>query len=262
MNILVTNDDGYLSRGLRTLVSVLSEKHNVYVMAPSSNRSAASHCIIMNRALELVEISDEFSQKYTKGFYTCSGFPADCVINGLKSGLFPDMDLVIAGINYGANIGTDIIYSGTCGAARQGSLYGIPAIAVSLEHPKAWEAKECEYNFENLARFVLNHLDELAALSSTVSPRTFVNVNGLSCDEYKGMKIVEEIAERDYGDQIKLVKVESEENKGAVYQSNFIMGRSQTLGGENCDYQIAESGYVAVAVMVTLPVCDNSVSKN
>lgn len=241
MNILVTNDDGYQSRGLKTLVSVLSERHRVFVMAPSSNRSAVSHCIKMNEPLELVRISDDF--------YTCSGFPADCVTNGLKSGIFPKIDVVIAGINYGANIGTDIIYSGTCGAARQGSLYKVPSIAVSLEHPKAWEAKEEEYNFENLARFVLENLEELVGLSSTESPLTFINVNGISCQEYKGMKIVKQIAERDYGDQVKLEKTEN------GYKSHFIMGRSQTYGGDLCDYRISEDGYVAVAVMATLPVC-------
>lgn len=241
MNILVTNDDGYQSRGLRTLVSVLSEKHHVFVMAPSSNRSAVSHCIKMSEPLELERITDDF--------YTCSGFPADCVINGLKSGIFPKIDAVVAGINYGANIGTDIIYSGTCGAARQGSLYKVPSIAVSLEHPDAWEGKEADYNFENLSRFVLENLEKLVSLCSTASPMTFVNVNGLSCEKYKGMKLVKEIAERDYGDQVNLVKTE----KG--YKSHFIMGRSQTFGGDLCDYRITEDGYVAVAVMATLPVC-------
>lgn len=246
MNILVANDDGYQSRGLRTLVSVLSEKHDVYVMAPSSNRSAVSHCIKMNEPLELVHIDDPVA----KDFYTCSGFPADCVINGLKSGLFPKIDVVVAGINYGANIGTDIVYSGTCGAARQGSLYGVPSIAVSLEHPDAWDGKESEYNFENLARFVLDHLDELVSLSCTGSPKTFVNVNGLSCDKYKGWKLVGEIAERDYGDQVKLEKTEN------GYKSHFLMGRSKTFGGNMSDYCISEDGYVAVAVMYTLPVCN------
>ncbi len=241
MNILITNDDGYQSRGLRTLVEVLSRKHKVYVMAPSSNRSAASHCIKMDVPLELVRIEDNF--------YTCSGFPADCVINGIMSGIFPKIDVVISGINYGANIGTDIIYSGTCGAARQGSLYGIPSLAMSLEHPKAWEAKEHEYNFKSFSEFVLDHFEEIVSLARTELPYTFVNINGVSCDEYKGMKIVKEIAVRDYGDQVKLEKTEN------GYQSRFIMGRSKTLGGEECDFQIAQDGYVAVAVMVTAPVC-------
>ncbi|MCQ2573545.1 MAG: 5'/3'-nucleotidase SurE [Treponema sp.] len=241
MNILITNDDGYQSRGLRTLAEVLKEKHNVYVMAPDSNRSAASQCITMSRPLELVKIEENI--------YTCSGFPADCVINGVVSGVFPKIDVVISGINYGANIGTDIIYSGTCGAARQGSLYGIPSIAVSLEHPKAWEAKEEEYNFENLSRFILENLEKLVSLADTKPPYSFINVNGLSCDCYKGMKMVTDISVRDYGDQIQLEKTE----KG--YLSRFIMGRSSTSGSETCDYRISEDGYVAVAVMTTIPVC-------
>ena len=239
MNILITNDDGYQSRGLKTLAAVLSEKHNVYIMAPSSNRSAVSHCIIMNSPLELERIEDNF--------YTCSGFPADCVINGVMSGVFPKIDCVVAGINYGANIGTDIIYSGTCGAARQGALYGIPSIAVSLEHPKAWDAKEEAYNFEPSARFVLDHFEELYSLVKSKKNVTFVNVNGLSCDAYKGMKMVTEIAVRDYGDQVRLEKTDT------GYKSHFIMGRSDTLGGETSDFRIAQDGYVAVALMSAMP---------
>lgn len=241
MNILLTNDDGYKSRGLMTLRDTLSKKHSVYVLAPASNRSAVSHCIKMSEPLELVCINEE------KNIYSCSGFPADCVISGV-GGLFPKIDCVISGINYGANIGTDIIFSGTCGAARQGSLYGIPSLAVSVEHPAGYEAREEEYEFQAMADFILENLEKLVSYTQNLGvKRAFVNINGLSLPEYKGMKEATEISIRDYGDQIRLEKTE----KG--YLSHFIPGRSKTLGGENCDYRVARDGYVAVSVIASDP---------
>ena len=240
MNILVTNDDGYKSRGLLCLRNVLSEKHNVFVMAPDSNRSAVSHCINMAKPLDLVKMEENF--------YTCSGFPADCVINGTVSGIFPKIDLIISGINYGANIGTDIVYSGTCAAARQGALYGIPSVAVSLKHMKGFEAREEEYNFDVMADFIMKNLEDIYKTASS-RKHIFVNMNGISCDGYKGMKKVTEISVRDYGDQIKLEK----SDKG--FKSNFIMGKSKTYGGESSDYSITVDGYVSVAVISAMPVC-------
>lgn len=240
MNLLLTNDDGYQSRGLKTLAKVLSAKHNVYIMAPASNRSAVSHCINMSKPLEIVKIEENV--------YTCSGFPVDCVVDGVYGGIFPKIDAVISGINYGANIGTDIIYSGTCAAARQASLYKLPAIAVSVEHEKGYGAVESDFNFQPLSEFVFENLEKLCSMAHTEHPLSFVNVNAMSADSYKGMKIATEIAVRKYGDSVNLEKTD----KG--YIAHFIPGQSETVGSENCDYRIAKDGYVAVSVVVSEPV--------
>ena len=133
MRILVTNDDGIDAEGLAVLVQFLSDEsyggkgREIVVLAPEAERSGVSHAMTLRRPTKV--------RKLNEGYYSCSGTPADCVIvAGL--GVLPWMpDLVVSGINRGPNMGTDIVYSGTCGAARQAALAGVPAIAVSCAAP-------------------------------------------------------------------------------------------------------------------------------
>ena len=135
MNLLLCNDDGFDSEGIKVLAKKLSQKHKVYIVAPDSNRSAVSHHITMFKENTLIKLDDNL--------YSCSGFPVDCVFTGIESSLFGvKIDAVISGINRGANMGTDIIYSGTCAVARQGVLSGLPSVAFSLQSSEAednWE---------------------------------------------------------------------------------------------------------------------------
>ena len=105
MNLLITNDDGYEALGINVLAKELAKNHTVYVLAPSTNRSAVSHCLSVHNSLEVKKVADNV--------WTCSGFPADCVSIALQSSLFKDVkfDCVISGINKGPNLGTDIIFS-------------------------------------------------------------------------------------------------------------------------------------------------------
>jgi 5'-nucleotidase len=124
MKILLTNDDGIQSPGLQLLKQALGRKHEVWVVAPESNRSASSHAITLREPTRI--------QEHAKREYICGGTPADCVLIGLLGLLPGDIDLVISGVNLGPNLGTDIIYSGTAAGARQGALMGKPALACSL----------------------------------------------------------------------------------------------------------------------------------
>lgn len=162
MNILLTNDDGINSEGIRKLASLLRSggKHRVYVIAPDTNRSGVSHALsILNGPVKMSDIE--------KDTWSCSGYPADCVIAGLKGFLPERPDLVLSGINRGANLGPDIIYSGTAAGARQGSLSGLPAIALSL-------VGEQPYHWDTAVSWVSDHLEELLAYWEK---NTFVNVN-------------------------------------------------------------------------------------
>jgi 5'-nucleotidase len=124
LRILVSNDDGVLAPGLLALVSALSTIAQVTVVAPESERSGASSALTLDRPLHPVQLAN--------GFWAVNGFPADCVYVGLN-GLFQEpFDLVISGINSGANMGDDVLYSGTIGAAFEGRGLALPAIAVSL----------------------------------------------------------------------------------------------------------------------------------
>lgn len=122
--ILITNDDGAMAPGLSRLLEVLCPLARVTVVAPEHNRSAASSAITLDRALCVAREGTDF--------YTVDGTPADCVHVALTGLLAEKPDLIVAGINRGKNLGEDIVYSGTLGAARAGYLFGVPSVAVSL----------------------------------------------------------------------------------------------------------------------------------
>ncbi len=122
MRILLTNDDGIEAEGLQFLYEVLTKKAECFVVAPDQGRSCCSHGVTTHTSLEVVA--------RMRNQWTVSGTPADCVRVGL---LWLDLrpDLVVSGINHGGNLGIDILYSGTAAGAREASLLGVPAIAIS-----------------------------------------------------------------------------------------------------------------------------------
>ena len=124
--ILITNDDGYKSAGLKALVDTLSPLAQVCVVAPSSEKSACSHSLTLNRPLRFEKIDDDF-------FALVDATPSDCVYLALHALYEEDKmpDLVLSGINLGANLGEDITYSGTAGASMEAVLQGIPSVAFS-----------------------------------------------------------------------------------------------------------------------------------
>src|SRR5512139_1181181 len=124
MRILLSNDDGYFSPGLACLATHLSAIAEIIVVAPERDRSGASNSLTLDRPLNL--------RRAASGFYYVNGTPTDCVHLAVTGMLDTQPDMVISGINAGANMGDDTIYSGTVAAATEGFLLGIPAIAVSL----------------------------------------------------------------------------------------------------------------------------------
>jgi len=127
MHILVSNDDGYLSQGLHHLVSTLQGLgHRVTVVAPERDRSGASHALTLKNPLRVYQAEN--------GFMYVNGTPADCVYLALTALLDNPPDLVISGINTGANLGDDVLYSGTVAAAMEGRALGLPAIAISIDN--------------------------------------------------------------------------------------------------------------------------------
>ncbi|MDR2783242.1 MAG: 5'/3'-nucleotidase SurE, partial [Treponema sp.] len=161
MNILATNDDGIQCEGILRLIEMFrGQGHHVLAVVPDRNRSGASHSITFGASLSLARIDDNT--------YTYGGSPVDCVLVALTpGGLSYRPDMIISGINAGPNLGTDILYSGTAAAARQGSLYDIPSIAFSVYGA-------APYCFEEAARWSAVHLEELSGLWRL---DTFINVN-------------------------------------------------------------------------------------
>lgn len=124
MRILLSNDDGYFAPGLSALADALADLGEVVVVAPEQNRSGASNSLTLDRPLHL--------KKAANGFHFVNGTPTDCVHLAVTGMLDSLPDIIVSGINHGANMGDDTIYSGTVAAATEGYLLGIPSIAISL----------------------------------------------------------------------------------------------------------------------------------
>jgi 5'-nucleotidase len=129
MHILLSNDDGYAARGLACLAEALSAHADLSVVAPERNRSGASNSLTLDRPLR--------ASRADNGFIKVDGTPTDCVHLAITGLLDREPDMVFAGINHGANLGDDVLYSGTVAAAMEGRYLGLPAVAISLAAPSS-----------------------------------------------------------------------------------------------------------------------------
>ena len=169
MKILVSNDDGILSNGIRALIEALSPCHDVYVIAPDRERSAAGHSLTLHTPLRVEEVESKYGAKRC---WMTTGTPGDCVKLAINAILDKDElpDLVISGINHGPNLGADILYSGTVSCAMEGAMMGYPSIATSLA-----SLRNDYEDFHYAAAFVaelLNRLDKYK-----IPPKTILNIN-------------------------------------------------------------------------------------
>ena len=178
MNILLTNDDGIYAPGLWALYKCFVENHQVTVVAPDRERSAIGHAITLHQPLRTTRVT---LNGQCRG-YAVNGTPADCIKLGILEILQTRPDLVVAGINPGANVGANLNYSGTVAAAKEAALCGSTGMAVSIAGPQT------EY-YDDAARFV-------ARLSETIAGKglpfgTFLNVNipNLPLKQIAGVKI-------------------------------------------------------------------------
>ncbi|MBT9168999.1 MAG: 5'-nucleotidase SurE [Syntrophomonadaceae bacterium] len=174
MRILLTNDDGIFAEGLHVLAREVKKVAEIHVVAPDHEQSATGHAITMHRPLRAESV--KFLHSTALPAWAVNGTPADCVKLAVESILPYRPDLVISGINRGANLGTDVLYSGTVSAAIEGVILGIPAIAVSL-------AEYYEPRFEYAAEFVARLATVL--FKQGVPCDTLLNVNVPGCDREK-----------------------------------------------------------------------------
>ena len=160
MRILVSNDDGYFSPGIAILAERLAALGEVTVVAPERDRSGASNSLTLDRPL-MVRVAGN-------GFRYVNGTPTDCVHLALTGLVDPHPDLVVSGINFGANMGDDTIYSGTVAAATEGFLFGIPSLAVSL-------ASKAGRHFETAAAIAVQMVERFGR--SPIRQPVLLNVN-------------------------------------------------------------------------------------
>lgn len=175
MRILISNDDGIFAPGIAALVSAFSAAgHTVYVAAPDSQRSAASHSMSLFKPLTAKETAVAGAAKA----WAIDGTPVDCVKLAVKT-LCPEAEFVISGINHGYNSGSDVLYSGTVGAAMEGALNGRPAMAVSLGH-------EREDTYDKAAELAVQVFERLR--EHPLPPFSVLNLNYPETDEALGVK--------------------------------------------------------------------------
>lgn len=215
MNILITNDDGIRADGIIELAKELAKTHNVYVVAPDTQRSATGHAITIH---EPIMVNKEYIDDNIYA-YSISGTPADCVKIGIEA-LFKDIniDMVLSGINNGPNLGTDVIYSGTVSAAIEGFIQNKPSIAFSL-------------NEFNVSKEIYSQVSKYAS--------KIVNVN-IPNGEVKGTKITR-LGERKYENVLE----ERISPHGKRYF--WIGGQVKELEQENdSDIAAIEEGYITI----------------
>jgi len=163
MRILISNDDGAHAPGLHALGQTLSQIADIYVAAPQEEQSGAGHGITVRRPLYVQQLELPFA----KQAWAIGGLPADCVKLAMEELMPEKPQIMISGINDGGNVGNDIIYSGTVSAAREGFLYGLPAIAVSVTDSPG--------NIDLAAEFTRDTC--LGWQSRDFQPRTLLNIN-------------------------------------------------------------------------------------
>ena len=173
MQILLSNDDGYLAPGLSILARCLSQFGEVTVVAPDRNRSAASNSLTLNRPLNAQLISERF--------YKVDGTPTDCVHLAITGILEAEPDIVISGPNDGPNMGDDVLYSGTVAAATEGRFLGLPAIAVSM-------ASFDPQHFETACWAIEKIIGKLQQQPLTDNTILNVNVPDLPIDKIRGFQ--------------------------------------------------------------------------
>jgi 5'-nucleotidase len=224
MRILISNDDGYFAPGIEHLAAVLGKRYEVTVVAPERDRSGASNSLTLDRPLMV--------RKAPNGFLFVNGTPTDCVhlaVTGLLDSL---PDVVVSGINLGANMGDDTIYSGTVAAATEGYLLGIPAIAVSLtsKHGR---------HFDTAAAIAL---DLVERHERTPAGRWLLNVNvpDVPRDALNGMRITR-LGRRHKAEDV----IPTQNPRGETVYWVGPAGAAADAG-EGTDFQATEQGYVSV----------------
>lgn len=174
MRILISNDDGYFAPGLACLAHQLSRVAEIVVVAPERDRSGASNSLTLDRPLKL--------RRAANGFYYVNGTPTDCVHLAVTGMLDYQPDMVVSGVNAGANMGDDTIYSGTVAAATEGFLLGIPSLAVSLV------GKEHQH-FETAARVATELVQRFTRQTHEQPWLLNVNVPDVSYERLQGMEV-------------------------------------------------------------------------
>jgi len=224
MRILISNDDGYFAPGIEHLAAALRERAEITVVAPERDRSGASNSLTLDRPL--------FVRRAPNGFLFVNGTPTDCVHLAV-TGLLDDMpDMVISGINLGANMGDDTIYSGTVAAATEGYLLGIPSVAISLASKNAT-------HFETAAQVAIE-LVERHARAPAGAWLLNVNVPDIPLQALRGTAVTR-LGRRHKAEDV----IRTQNPRGETVYWVGAAGEAADAG-EGTDFHAVGTGYVSV----------------
>jgi len=225
MHILLSNDDGYLAEGLISLADGLKEMADISVVAPDKNRSAASNSLTLEMPLRAETVEN--------GFVKVDGTPTDCVHLAITGLLDDEPDMVFAGINHGANLGDDVLYSGTVAAATEGRFLGLPAIAISM-------ASSQPAHFASgvkVAQIILQRLiDKPLAKDILLN----INVPDLPWEEIKGLQTTR-LGQRHKAEPV----IKSEDPRGRTIYWVGPPGKEQDAG-VGTDFYAISQGFVSI----------------
>jgi len=226
MNILLSNDDGILARGLAVLGEVCAGLGRVTVVAPDREQSGTSHSLTLHRPLHATRRAD--------GTFQVDGTPTDCVLLALGMLMPEQPDFVISGINHGQNMGEDVFYSGTVAAAMEGLVAGIPSIAISYAGSDLDLLATHTEGLQGLLRHITAVRD--------FPKETLLNINlpGIPGDQVKGIKVTH-LASRVFSEEIALMK---DPWGKEIYWIGG--GRITWTGGAESDFRATSGGYISV----------------
>ena len=226
MNILCTNDDGYLATGIRVLASAARSLGSVTVVAPDREQSATSHSLTLHHPLR--------ARRSVDGSWIVDGTPTDCVILAMNELLGGKPDICVSGVNHGPNMGEDVLYSGTVAAAMEATVIGIPSVALSYTGDRYEELEGWE---EVVARILSGILEDRPFPDDTLFN---VNLPAVSPEEVKGIRVTS-LGRRRYSESI----TRALDPSGKEY---FWIGGgvAHWRGSSDSDFQAVEDGYVSV----------------
>ncbi len=225
MHILLSNDDGYLAPGLRILAETLAQHHTISVVAPERNCSGASNSLTLERPLR--------TQRADNGFYFINGTPTDCVHLAITGLLDEEPDMVVSGINAGANMGDDVLYSGTVAAAMEGRSLGLPALAVSMN---SYEPM----HFETAARAAAEFIEQLEHRPLAHNTILNMNVPNVPWDEIRGQRATR-LGNRHKSEGV----IKQLDPRGEMMYWVGPPGAAQDAG-EGTDFHAVEHNYISV----------------
>ncbi|GAB4543208.1 MAG: 5'/3'-nucleotidase SurE [Thermodesulfovibrionia bacterium] len=229
--ILVTNDDGISSQGIKALARSLRDVGDVYVVAPETEQSAVSHALTLHRPLRFEKINNRT--------FSINGTPTDCVIIAVTKLLPRRPDIIVSGINNGGNLGDDVTYSGTVAAAMEGALLGIPSIAISLLRNGIEEGFRKKAVGLSVAAQFAKRLTAVV-LKKGLPQETLLNVNVPATNEIKGIRFTKQ-GRKTYDNSIQ----ELSDPRGRKYY--WIGGGIPSWElGENTDFEAVKNGYISV----------------